>query len=58
MDEAFDEAEGAIAVAEQNLAEYLTDVRRSVRGCAAREVNYVSLNKDSHVIEVPEVSRG
>ncbi len=33
------------------------EVRRSVKGCGPREVNYVSLNKDSHVIEVPEVSR-
>lgn len=34
------------------------EARRSVRGCSPRDVKYVSLNKDSHVLEVPEVSQG
>lgn len=32
------------------------EARRSVKGCVPREVKYASLNKESHVLEVPEAS--
>jgi hypothetical protein len=37
------------------LEAYLREVRREVGG--GRDTKYVALNKESHVIEVPEVSR-
>ena len=39
---------------EEQLEEHLQDVRRTLKGRSS--ISYVSLNKDSHVLEVPEVT--
>jgi hypothetical protein len=54
VDGAFDAALDAIQAAEAALQEHLVEARRQVGGGV--RVQYVSLNKDSHVLEVPEVS--
>ena len=52
VDPAYDAAEAAVAEAELSLAEYLKSARRELG--AGKEVKFASLNKDSHVLEVPE----
>ena len=54
VDEAYDAAEAAVAEADAALSDYLQEVRAELGG--GKEVRYASLNKESHVIEVPEVS--
>lgn len=49
----FDEADAGVAEVESELAEHLTDVRKLVKG--GNRVVYVSVNKDSHLLEIPEV---
>ena len=53
MDASFDEAEQHIAEADEMLEEYLEQVRGRLK--CKRGIVYVSLNKDSHVLELPEV---
>ena len=50
---AVDEAHDAITEAEQELAAYL----KRVSGQLGGKVEYVSLHKENHVLEVPQVSR-
>lgn len=56
VDSDFDAAVAAVEAAEAGLKDYLEEVRGEL-GASAKEVRYVSLNKESHVIEVPEVRR-
>ena len=53
VDEAFDAAKAAIQGADRRLKEYLKEVRSTLG--AGKEVTYVTVNKESHLIEVPEV---
>ena len=53
VDASFDEAEHHIAEADEMLEEYLEQVRGRLK--CKRGIVYVSLNKDSHVLELPEV---
>ena len=53
VDASFDEAEQHIAEADEMLEEYLEQVRGRLK--CKRGIGYVSLNKDSHVLELPEV---
>ena len=55
MDQEYDEAEAAVKEAEKALAEHLKELKAEL---GSRDVKYASLNKESHVIEVPEVSLG
>ena len=43
-----------VAAVEEQLEEHLQDVRTTLKGKSS--ISYVSLNKDSHVLEVPEVT--
>ena len=52
VDEAYDAAEEAVSAVDDELEEHLKQVQEEVRSTA---IVYVSLNKDSHVLEVPEV---
>lgn len=52
VNEAFDSAQAAIREADAQLKDYLKDVQQEV-GC--KQIVYVSLQKDSHVLEIPEV---
>lgn len=49
MDEQFDAAEAAVQQAEADLQRHLKEVRRRIGGS---EICFVSVNKDSHLIEV------
>ena len=51
VDADYDAAEAAVNAREDDLKEHLKDVRRSLGG--GREVCFVSVNKESHLIEVP-----
>ena len=53
VNEDFDAAEEALAAADAELKVYLTEIRGLLD--AGKEVCYVPLHKESHVIEVPEV---
>lgn len=53
VDEAYDAALEGIDAVEAELQRYLGEARRCVGGGV--KVAYVSLNKESHVLEVPEV---
>ncbi|GFH28140.1 DNA mismatch repair protein [Haematococcus lacustris] len=53
VDAAYDEALAAVADVEGRLAEYLQSVRGRV-SAPPRSVVYISMNKDSHIIELPE----
>ena len=55
VDQEYDEAEAAVKEAEKALAEHLKELKAEL---GSRDVKYASLNKESHVIEVPEVSLG
>ena len=50
MDEQFDAAEAAVQQAEADLHRHLKEVRRRIGG--GSEICFVSVNKDSHLIEV------
>ena len=54
VDGAFDEAEAAIAATEKSLKTYLKEVRSCCD--AGNEITYISLQKESHVLEIPQVS--
>ena len=54
VDKAFDDAVDGVAAVQEQLEEHLQDVRRTLKGKSS--ISYVSLNKDSHVLEVPEVT--
>lgn len=54
VDAEYDAAEAAVKAAENALAEHLKELKAEL---GSREVRYASLNKESHVIEVPEVSK-
>lgn len=41
-----------VAAVEADLAQHLKDVRKKL-GCSS--INYVSLNKDSHLLDIPDV---
>ena len=49
VDEAFDAACAAAATADDGLKRYLAEVKQLLGG---KPVKYVSLNKDSHLLEV------
>ena len=51
VDAAFDSAEAEVAAAEASLEQYLAEIRRRL----GRGISYVNLNKESHLLEVPEV---
>ncbi len=51
VDTDYDSAEAAVNAREDDLKDHLKDVRRSLGG--GREVCFVSVNKESHLIEVP-----
>ena len=53
VDAEYDAAVAGVATAEEALGEYLQELKAEL---GSRDVRYTSLNKDSHVIEVPEVS--
>eukprot|EP00877_Chromochloris_zofingiensis_P003836 jgi/Chrzof1/13453/Cz07g33220.t1 len=50
-DEGFDAACEAVQAAEQALQEYLQHIRKQFR---CRDISYITLNKESHVLEVPD----
>jgi hypothetical protein len=50
VDEQFDAAEAAVQQAEADLHRHLKEVRRRIGG--GSEICFVSVNKDSHLIEV------
>lgn len=52
VDEAFDEATEACAQARAALEQYIKTLRKSLGG--SKDIAYVSVNKDSHLVEVPE----
>ncbi len=54
VDADYDAAEAAVEAKEGDLNDHLKEVRRAIGG--GREVCYVSVNKDSHLIEVPQQS--
>jgi len=56
VDAAFDEAEQGVAEVDELLEEYLEQVRSRMK--CKRGIVFVSLNKDSHVLELPEVGSG
>jgi hypothetical protein len=49
----FDEAEQGVSEVDGELEDYLDQVRSRMK--CKRGIIYVSLNKDSHVLELPEV---
>ena len=51
----FDEAEGTLESVDEDLQTHLDDVKSRLK--SNRSICYVSLNKDSHVLEIPEVVR-
>jgi len=53
VDAAFDEAEQGVSEVDENLEDYLDQVRSRMK--CKRGIAYISLNKDSHVLELPEV---
>ena len=54
VDAEYDEAEAAIAAAEKGLKAYLREARDDCD--AGKEITYISLQKESHVLEIPQVS--
>ena len=52
VDKNYDEAEKALNNAENDLDNYLSSIRKELK--AGTSVRFVSLNKESHVIEAPE----
>ena len=54
VDEAFDESESAINAAEKSLKVFLKEAR--ARCDAGSEMTFISLQKESHVLEIPQVS--
>ncbi|WIA28905.1 hypothetical protein OEZ86_011429 [Tetradesmus obliquus] len=55
VDPAYDAAKAAVEEADRDLQAYLARVRKQLD---CRSVSYVSMNKDSHVLEVPEAACG
>ncbi len=53
VDEAFDEAESVINAADKSLKVFLKEAR--ARCDAGSEMTYISLQKESHVLEIPQV---
>lgn len=53
VDADFDKAESALGLVDAELVEHLQDVKTQLKG--NKNICYVSLNKDSHVFEIPEV---
>ena len=53
IDERYDTAMDNVRAAEAALQSHLKDVRARLGG-PAKEVNYIPLNKETHVIEAPE----
>ena len=51
VDAAFDSAEAEVAAAEASLEQYLAEIRRRL----GRGISFVNLNKENHLLEVPEV---
>lgn len=49
----FDEAEGNLEGIDEELQGHLEQVKAQLK--SNRSICYVSLNKDSHVLEIPEV---
>ena len=54
VDEAYDAAEVDLAAADRILKEFLKEVRAKLG--AGKDVAYVAVNKETHLIEVPEVN--
>eukprot|EP00879_Flechtneria_rotunda_P010892 GHRR01011382.1.p1 GENE.GHRR01011382.1~~GHRR01011382.1.p1 ORF type:complete len:1038 (+),score=487.25 GHRR01011382.1:2036-5149(+) len=53
LDPAYDEAKAAVDAADRELQSYLTKVHREL---ACQTIQYTSLNKESHVLEVPDAA--
>lgn len=53
VDEEYDAAEAELRAADEGLKYYLRGVRSKLG--AGKDVTYVAVNKESHLIEVPEV---
>lgn len=52
VDEAFDAATAAWQQAQSALGEWIKDLRKSLGG--SKDIAFVHVNKDSHLVEVPE----
>ena len=53
MDEVFDNAKNSLRSTDSQLKAYLREVQEELN---CKQITYVSLQKDSHVFEIPEVS--
>ena len=52
MDESFDAAEDALSGVDEQLDNYLAEIRQVLK---SKAIVYVSVQKDSHLLEIPEV---